>query len=166
MELTLTAENFHTLGKSIAQQLGASLGSTLEISDMEDGSLRVCTKNAKDTLTTEELVRELERETVSGMVPCRVMLLEARDKSESVKVWISAEHGFPLKAEFFKSPEDKKPFRLMEANGFTKKNGLYYAKTILIEGPGWRTKVEFFPDFVELGLYDKSNPVNVFLPVR
>ena len=61
MELTLTAENLRTLGESIAQQLGAPLGSTLEISDMEDGSLRVCAKNAQDTLTTEELVRELER---------------------------------------------------------------------------------------------------------
>ena len=113
-----------------------------------------------------ELVRELPETTLSAVVSCRVLLLKSPDGKEYVKVYLEKEHAFPLKAEFFNSPEDKKPFRLMEANGFTKKNDLYYAKTLLIEGPGWRTKVEFFPDFVELGMYDKNNPVNVFLPVR
>ena len=112
------------------------------------------------------LVRELPETTLSAVVACRVLLLKSPDGKEHVKVYLEKEHAFPLKAEFFHSPDDKKPFRLMEANGFTKKNDLYYAKTLLIEGPGWRTKVEFFPDFVELGMYDKNNPVNVFLPVR
>ena len=65
MELTLTADSFATLGKSIAEQLGAPLGSKVEISSQEDGSLRICTKDEKKerkrTLTAEELVRELER---------------------------------------------------------------------------------------------------------
>ena len=41
MELTLTEDNLHTLGKSIAERLGAPFGSTLEISDQDDGSLRI-----------------------------------------------------------------------------------------------------------------------------
>lgn len=112
------------------------------------------------------LVKELDETTLSAVVACRVLLLKSPDGKEYVRVYLEKEHAFPLKAEFLKSPEDKKPFRLMEANGFTKKNGLYYAKTILVEGPGWRTKVDFFPDFAELGMFDKANPVNVFRSVR
>ena len=105
--------------------------------------------------------------TLSGVVSCRVLWLESPDyrpedknlpQKEFVKVYIEKEHAFPLKAEFFRTMNDKKPFRLMEANGFTKKNDLYYARTILVEGPGWRTKVEFEPKLAVLGLYNGSIP--------
>ena len=116
------------------------------------------------------LVKELPGTTLSAVVPCRVLLLESPadnpDGKEYVRVFLEKEHAFPLRAEFLRSPDDKKPFRMMEANGFTKKNDLYYAKTILIEGPGWRTKVEFNPDYAELGLYDQKRPVNVFLEIK
>ena len=116
------------------------------------------------------LVKELPGTTLSAVVPCRVLLLESPadnpDGKEYVRVYIEKEHAFPLKAEFLRSPNDKKPFRMMEANGFTKKNDLYFAKTILIEGPGWRTKVEFNPDYAELGMYDQKHPVNVFFKIQ
>lgn len=115
------------------------------------------------------LVKELDSATLSAVVSCRVLLLKSPDNRpdgrEYVKVYLEKEHAFPLKAEFFRDPGDKKPFRIMEANGFTKKNDLYYARTIVIEGPGWRTKVEFEPKSAVLGLYDKNHPVNVFVPV-
>ena len=111
------------------------------------------------------LVRELERETVSGMVPCRVMLLEARDKSESVKVWISAEHGFPLKAEFYR-PGEEKPVRTLETGGFTRRNDLYYVRTIRAEGPGWRTRIEFDADRAELGPFDPAKPAQIIRKVK
>lgn len=47
MELTLTADSFATLGKSIADQLGAPLGSRLEISSQEDGSVRIAAAGKK-----------------------------------------------------------------------------------------------------------------------
>ena len=116
-----------------------------------------------------KLVKELDNATLSTVVSCRVLLLESPDNNpdgkEYVKVYLEKEHAFPLRAEFFRSPDDKKPFRMMEANGFTKKNDLYYARTIVIEGPGWRTKVEFEPKLAVLGLYDKNHPVNVFVTV-
>lgn len=109
-----------------------------------------------------KLVKELDETTLSTVVSCRVLLLESPDDTpggkEYVKVYLEKEHAFPLKAEFFRSPEDKKPFRLVETNGFTQKNDLYYARTILVEGPGWRTKVEFNPDLVELGMFDNTTP--------
>ena len=117
-----------------------------------------------------KLVRELDGATLNAVVSCRVLLLESPDDNpggkEYVKVYLEKEHAFPLKAEFFRDQNDKKPFRLMEANGFTKKNDLYFARTILVEGPGWRTKVEFDPDYAELGLYDGNHPVNVFVEIK
>ena len=107
-----------------------------------------------------KLVKELDRTTLSAVVSCRVLLLESPDNQpggkEFVKVYLDKEHAFPLRAEFFRNPGDKKPFRMMEANGFTKKNDLYYARTIVVEGPGWRTKVEFEPKSAAVGLYDRT----------
>ena len=106
-----------------------------------------------------KLIKELPRESLS-MAPCRVMLLESQDKKETVKVWIAADHYFPLKAEFYRANE-KAPYRTLECNGFTKRNDLYYARYINIEGPGWRTRVAFDADSAELGFFDSKNPVNI-----
>lgn len=106
------------------------------------------------------LEQELERETISGMVECRVMMLTAPDKSESVKVWLSAEHAFPLRAEFY-LPGEKTPQRTLETGGFTRRNDLYYVRTIRAEGPGWRTRIEFDADRAELGLFDPAAPAQI-----
>lgn len=106
-----------------------------------------------------KLLKELPRESLS-MAPCRVMLLESGDKKENVKVWISADHYFPLKAEFFRKGE-KKSYRTLECNGFTKRNELYYARYINVEGPGWRTRVAFDADKAELGFFNPQKPVNI-----
>jgi len=110
-----------------------------------------------------KLLKELPRESLS-MAPCRVMLLESGDKKETVKVWISADHYFPLKAEFFRKGE-KKSYRTLECNGFTKRNELYYARYINVEGPGWRTRVAFDADKAELGFYNPKQPVNIMRAV-
>ncbi len=106
-----------------------------------------------------KLIKELPRESL-GIAPCRVMLLESQDKKETVKVWIAADHYFPLKAEFSRKGE-KAPYRTLECNGFTKRNDLYYARFINVEGPGWRTRVAFDADSAELGFFDPKNPVNI-----
>lgn len=117
-----------------------------------------------------KLVKELEGTTLSAVVSCRVLLLESPDDNpggkEYVKVYLERDHAFPLRAEFFRKPDDKKPFRMVEANGFTKKNDLYYARTFLVEGPGWRTKVEFNPGSAEVGIFDNSTPRGRILSPR
>jgi hypothetical protein len=77
-----------------------------------------------------------------------------------VQIWISADHYFPLKAQFTRKGE-KAPYRTLECNGFTKRNDLYYARYITVEGPGWRTRVAFDPDTAELGFFDPQKPVNI-----
>ena len=116
-----------------------------------------------------KLVKELESTRLSAVVACRVLLLESPDDQpggkEYVRVYLEKEHAFPLRAEFLRNPGDKKPFRLVEANGFTKKNDLYYARTILVEAPGSRTKVEFDPQAAVVGLYDRTiPPANILYP--
>lgn len=106
-----------------------------------------------------KLIKELPRESLS-MAPCRVLLLESPDKKEQIKIWISSDHYFPLKAEFFRKGA-KSSYRTLECNGFTKRNDLYYARYINIEGPGWRTRVAFDADSAELGFFDPKNPVNI-----
>ena len=110
-----------------------------------------------------KLLKELPRESLS-MAPCRVMLLESGDKKENVKVWISADHYFPLKAEFFRKGE-KSSYRTLECNGFTKRNELYYARYINVEGPGWRTRVAFDAEKAELGFFNSQKPVNIMRAV-
>ena len=56
---------------------------------------------------------------------------------------------------------EKKSYRTLECNGFTKRNALYYARYINLEGPGWRTRVAFDADSAELGFYDAKDPVNI-----
>ena len=98
------------------------------------------------------VVKELESEIVR-MVPCRVVLLEAPDKSEQVRVYIARNHYFPLKAEFLK-PGESEPFRTLEVNSFKQENDLYYTDEIGLYGPGWRTRINF----------DKSANVGLFVP--
>jgi len=105
-----------------------------------------------------KFLKELPKTTL-GLAACRVMML-AGESGEEVKVYFAEEAAFPLKAEFFRKGE-KTPFRTLESNGFTRKNDLYYARELNLEGPGWRTRVEFDPDSAELGPFDPKNPVNV-----
>ena len=107
-----------------------------------------------------DLVRELPETTLSAVVRCRVLLLKSADGKELVKVYVEKEHAFPIKAEFFR-PEAKDPFRTVETGGFTEKNGLYYAGNLRIEGPGWRTRIEFDRDKAQLGFLDKNSPPQV-----
>ena len=106
-----------------------------------------------------DLLREDEEETVGGFVPCRVMVLRSQDKKETVRVFLSKTHYFPLRAEFFK-PGEKSPWRTLETGGFTQKNDLYYIRRLRVEGPGWRTRIEF--NEAELGFYNpKAAPKNL-----
>lgn len=93
--------------------------------------------------------KEFPSEIVGGVVPCRVFLLDDKVNKEKIKVWISTDQAFPLQAEFFRNGE-KKAYRLLEASGFTKKNELYYVRKIRIEGPGWRTRIDFDADSAEV----------------
>lgn len=101
-----------------------------------------------------DFIREDKEETLGGFVACRVMVLKSPDKKEHIRVFLSKAYYFPLRAEFIRHGE-KEPWRILETGGFTKNNDLYYIRRLRIEGPGWRTRIEF--DQAELGLYKPAS---------
>jgi len=110
------------------------------------------------------VVKELDSAVLNGFIPCRVGLFRAPDGSEEVKIYLSRDYRFPLKAEFFRKG-GAEPYRTLECGGFTQENGIYYARRIRLEGPGWATRIEFDPDRAKVGLYNAANPPAVIREV-
>ncbi len=108
--------------------------------------------------------KELDDELLSGMIHCRVFLLDDSANKEKVKVWISSEHAFPLKAEFYRYGENKR-YRELEAGALTKKNDLYYVRRIRLEGPGWITRIDFNADAADVNKLGNPPP-NIFVPLK
>ncbi|MBR7107071.1 MAG: hypothetical protein IKC89_01515 [Lentisphaeria bacterium] len=109
--------------------------------------------------------KEFPSEIVGGVVPCRVFLLDDPANKEKVKVWVSTEQAFPLQAEFFRYGEEK-AYRLLEAGGFTKKNDLYYVRKIRIEGPGWRTRIDFDADSAVVDFVKKGEHPDIIMKLE
>ncbi|MBR4718271.1 MAG: hypothetical protein IKP09_09455, partial [Lentisphaeria bacterium] len=67
-----------------------------------------------------DLVREEKPESVK-MIDCRVFVLKGGE-NDYVRVWLSTEYFFPLKAHWFRAlPDDKtKPYRELELGGVKK----------------------------------------------
>ncbi len=86
--------------------------------------------NAKD---------ELPGASVKGQ-DCRVFLLEG--KGESARAYISAEYFFPLKVEWLK-PGESAPYRTLEVDSFKKESDFWIVSSLILYGPGWKTKIEF-----------------------
>ena len=102
--------------------------------------------------------KELKPDSVRS-ISCRVVELEAPDKSETAKVYIAKAYYFPIKAEFFK-PGETTPYRTLEVDGFKKSNGLYYTDQISLYGPGWKTRINFDKS-AQVGPYDLKNPPSI-----
>lgn len=107
---------------------------------------------------------ELDSERLRGMIHCRVFMLDDVDNKEKVKVWISSEHAFPLKAEFYSYGENTR-FRELEASALTKKNELYYVGSIRLEGPGWVTRIDFDRASADVNVLGEIPP-QIFLPLK
>ena len=108
----------------------------------------------------DDVAGEEAPSTVSGVVKCRVIRFSNAGSGAGTRVYISSEHCFPLKAEFFK-PGESTPWRTLECDGFDRKNGLYYASRLRVEGPGWRTRIYFDSAKCEMGVFDVSKPQRV-----
>ncbi len=108
-----------------------------------------------------DLVREESGTLVKG-IPCRVLVLEAPDRSEVVRVYVARSYFFPLKAEFFASREalSGDPVRTLETGSFKKKNDLYYAEILNLYGPDGRSRVHFSE--AELGTPDAAAEERLF----
>lgn len=111
-------------------------------------------------------LREDGQERVSA-IPCRVLILEAPDKSEIVRVYLARAYAFALRAEFYKDLaafDADEPLRTLETRSFKKKNGLYYAELLNIRGPNWQSRVHFTK--AELGIPDGNTPTRIFRSMK
>ena len=75
---------------------------------------------------------------------CRVLLLNSPE-NKPVKVWISSEFLFPMRAEFYDSINDitEKPLRTLEITGFKKVNDYYVATDIALLAQDFRSRINF-----------------------
>jgi hypothetical protein len=89
-----------------------------------------------------DLKRELPAEDFLRR-PCRVMELVHPQGKGFVRVWFSASHGYPLKAEWYHA-DGETAWRRLELKG-AKKHGdhLWFVKELRLDGDGWKTRVRF-----------------------
>ena len=109
-----------------------------------------------------DLVREEKSESVKT-IDCRVFVLKGGE-NDYVRVWLSKEYYFPLKAHWFRSlPDDKmKPYRELELGGVKKENDFYVVQELFLFGQDWRTRVEF--DKRDAGRVEEAKaPADLFL---
>ena len=86
--------------------------------------------------------RELAAETFLRR-PCRVMELGHPQGKGTVRVWFSASHGYPLKAEWYR-PDSQTSWRSLELKGAKKHaKDLWFVKELRLDGEGWKTRVRF-----------------------
>lgn len=112
-----------------------------------------------------QVVRELEPVTMRT-VKCRVFLMKNPADDEGIRITVSAEYFFPLKVEFFKDLEkdiaaESDPYRSLEVEKFKETDNGFWVPTLLkLQGPGWRTRIEFTG--IEAYELDPGKPVNIF----
>ena len=89
-----------------------------------------------------ELRAELPRDDVRRHV-CRVMDLEHPGKGQRARVWFSAEHYFPLRVQWLGADTDE-VVRELDVTSFKKHpDGLWFMKSLKLQGPDWKTMVRF-----------------------
>lgn len=103
------------------------------------------------------LEKELAPETFRTAA-CRVFLLKNPQTGEIAKIQVAADYFFPVKVEFFSDSDQlQEPVRSLEIEKFKETdNGFWVPTRIKLQGPGWRTKVEF--DRAEAAPLDPAAP--------
>ena len=104
--------------------------------------------------------KEFETDSIRGQT-CRVFLLQSKDKSQQVKVYISRDYFFPVRAEFSVSSQPDKPFKTLEAVAFKRENGYYFVSRINLWGDQWSTRIRF--QDLKADAFEKKLPPGVFV---
>lgn len=94
-----------------------------------------------------DVVGERGRDAVRGM-SCRVLRLRDPGSGRQVAAWISVEHRFPIRVEWY-APEEDEPWRVCEFTSFKKTaEGTVFLTAMRVEGRDWSTRLKF--DNIEL----------------
>ena len=84
---------------------------------------------------------ELPRETIR-MQECRILVFDAPDAKDLVKVYVNAAYIVPIRVEWQHKSEEK-PFRTLDINGLKKVNELWVVEELSVSGPGWKSMIRF-----------------------
>ena len=106
-----------------------------------------------------DFLLEHPADTVRGQ-PCRVFTLVSKDKNQRVKVTVSCEYFFPLRAEWFNA-NDTEPIRKLEAAAFKKDNDYWFVSKLILSGKNWITTIRF-PE-VSAGQFKDKLPSGLFI---
>ena len=101
---------------------------------------------------------ELPRETIR-MQECRVLIFEAPDAKEKVRVYVNAAHIFPIRVDWLNS-ETGTPYRTLDVNGLKKIGDLWVVEELSVSGPGWKSRIKF--NKTEAGYTKHGVPTDLF----
>ncbi len=113
----------------------------------------------------QDMLTEEKNDSVKGQ-KCRVFLMKSQTPGEVVRVFISVDYLFPLKAEWFKGDPQKDPalkaYRNLEIDSVKKENDFWLITGLKLSGPDWRSMISFDK---RLAGYpgDPSMPADLFL---
>ena len=124
------------------------------------GIYGVCPEDLAMSFLYWDLKKELPSDSVRGQT-CRVFLLENKECTQLVKVSISRDYFFPVRAEFSASSSPGKIFKTLEAAAFKRENGYYFVSRINLRGNQWSTQIRF--DDLKAGPFEKKLPDGVFV---
>ena len=164
-QLVLAKNEGYMLGQAVNSGLTSVVPMNKEKQNSKLGYVGVRASDLTMSFLFCKAEKEFASETVGGVVSCRVFLLDDPVHKEKIKVWVSTDQAFPLQAEFFRYGE-KEAYRVLEASGFTQKNDLYYVRKIRIEGPGWRTRIDFDADSAEVNVVKKGEHPDIIIKLE
>jgi len=155
---------------NIGQTYGKDPRSTMESRGFEPGKARIGIYGINpEDLTMNFLYWKLKAEDPPDSVRgqnCRVFTLIAPNGTDAVKVHISTEYFFPLRASWHKIASDGgslagKPFRVLEISGFRKEKDFWLVSKLNLSGDGtWNTVIRF--EKSSAGLSKNGVPEDVF----
>ena len=152
-------DEIYTIGQSYGKDASTSVDSRIR-SDRKPqiGIYGITPEDLAMSFLYWDFQQEHPQQTLRGQ-PCRVFTLVSKDKSERVKVTVSCEYFFPLRAEWFRK-EDKEPVRKLEAAAFKKSKDYWFVSKLILSGKDWTTTIRF-PE-VDAGPFQDKLPPGLF----
>ncbi len=168
-QLVLDNEEMYMLGQTFSEPRKASkmlFGRARNTDEAKLGLYGIAPDDLLLGFLYQEMVSEEKPQTVS-IFHCRVFVMKTETAGEFARVSISTDYAFPLRVEWFKEnphlKTDAEAYRTMEIVSLKElDNKFVVISQLRLDGPGWRTKVEF--DVMEAGYAKDGVPTDIFLP--
>lgn len=166
-QLVLDGDEIYNLGQTFSHPPRSTVMLAGKAQDPKQARLGIF-GISPDDLLLGFLYRDMMKEEAPQKVSiyhCRVFVMRSTADGEFTRVFISTDYAFPLKVQWFKSnPADDpkaEPYRAMEIVSIKEKDQFVLISKLRLDGPGWRTRVEF--DDLDAGSAEKSVPKDLFI---